>query len=169
MADDRKSILTASKPAQAEKKQFLAFAVTTETVALVPVEQVVEILSVTMAEIVALPQMPECIVGVYNWRGEILWMVELGALLGYDSADSPAQTSTAVVVHAEGQRLGLIVSRVDETVWYPQDQIQPAPPMAFASELEPFLQGYLLNEDGSTLLVLDAPAILSAPLWQVPR
>ncbi len=169
MADERKSILTASKPTQVDNRQFLAFAVTPETVALVPVEQVVEILSAATAEIVPLPQMPECVVGVYNWRGEILWMVDLGALLGYDSADYAGQTCTAIVVHAEGQRLGLIVTQVEETVWYAQDQIQPAPPMAFASELEPFLQGYLLKEDGSTLLVLDAPAILHAPLWQVPR
>jgi positive phototaxis protein PixI len=149
------------------KEQFLAFALDDQNRGMVAINQVVEVLSVPSFEIISLPQMNPCIVGVYNWRGEILWMVELGEFLGYPQTH-PARQRTAIVVHVEGLHMGWIVSQVEDTVWHKRDAIQPAPPMAFAPEIEPYLRGYLLQPDGDTTLLLDAVAILRASLWQTP-
>jgi len=149
------------------KEQFLAFALDDQTRGILAIAQVVEVLSVPSFEIISLPHMSECIVGVYNWRGEILWMVDLGEFLGY-SPTATARQKTAIVVHVEGLHMGWIVSQVEDTVWHRRDAIQPVPPMAFAPEIEPYLRGYLLQADGNTSLILDAVTILRAPLWQTP-
>ncbi|MBC7882156.1 MAG: purine-binding chemotaxis protein CheW [Anaerolineae bacterium] len=149
------------------KEQFLAFALDDQSRGLVAIHQVVEVLSVPSFEIISLPQMSECIVGVYNWRGEILWMVDLSEFLGYPQTPT-ARQMVAIVVHVEGLHMGWIVSKVEDTVWHPRNAIQPAPPMAFAPEIEPYLRGYLLQPNGDTSLILDAAAILRAPLWQTP-
>jgi len=149
------------------KEQFLAFDLDDQSRGLIAIHQVVEVLSVPSFEIISLPQMSECIVGVYNWRGEILWMVDLGEFLGYPQTQT-ARQMVAIVVHVEGLHMGWIVSQVEDTVWHPRNAIQPAPPMAFAPEIEPYLRGYLLQPNGDTSLILDAAAILQAPLWQTP-
>ena len=158
------------------QQQFLRFHLMSDTTALLPVQQMTEVITMAISEVVPIPHMPAWVMGVYNWRGEILWTVDLGHLVGltplYQHATSRS-TYTAIVVHAAEQRqragsqntgskmLGLLVNRVEDIEWCNPDLIQSPPQSAVPSELVPFLRGYWLKPNGEILVVLDGNSIIA--------
>lgn len=156
-------------------EQFLRFYLVPDTTVIFPVAQLIEVLTIPIGQIIPIPQMPSWVMGVYNWRGEVLWIVDLGHLLGL----TPAYQQTliisnyrAIVIHAEqdkpsqsrsrNQMLGLVVSQVEDIELFNPDEIQSPPTSAISLSLAPFLRGYWLKNDGEMLIVLDGAAILAA-------
>lgn len=154
-------------------QQFLRVHLIPDTTALLPVLQMTEVLNIPIAQILPIPHMPAWVMGVYNWRGEILWMVDLGHLLGltplYQQAKS-CLNHTAIVIHGGQQAvskttgkklLGLVVNRVEDMELCNPDSIQSPPQSTVASELVLFLRGYWLKSNGEILAVLDGKSIIS--------
>lgn len=163
-------------PQSAEKKQFLKLHLDPNTKIMLPIEQITEVLKIPFGQIIPIPQMSSSVMGVYNWRGEILWMIDLGNLLGLKSWYEQEMTTanyTAVVLSTEqtGQvkanqidkvNLGLVITKVDELEWCNPNKIQSPPASVINSELEPFLQGYWLKEDGEMIAMINGKAIFAA-------
>ena len=171
-----KPLLSATDPTEQDQKeeqgrgeQFLRFNLAPNTTALLPISNLVEVLTIPIGQIMPIPHMEGWVMGVYNWRGEILWMVDLGHLVGltpwYQQAASYS-TYKAVVLHspssAQNQMLGLIVNRIEDIEWYDPDLIQFPPSEAVIPELSPFLRGCWSKSDGEMLAVFDGDAILAA-------
>ena len=159
-------------------QQFLRFHLVPDTTALLPVHQMTEVLTMGISEIVPIPHMPAWVMGVYNWRGEILWMVDLGHLVGLAPLHQHGvsrSTYTAIVIRGGqqvlskragsqmtgGKMLGLVVNRVEDMEWCNPDLIQSPPPSAVAAESVPFLRGYWLKANGDILVVLDGGSIIA--------
>lgn len=83
--------------AENTKQQFLQFYLDSEIRVMLPVAQITEVLKIELARIVPIPQMPPWVMGVYNWRGDILWMVDLGHLLGLNSWYQRGRSSADLV------------------------------------------------------------------------
>jgi len=160
-------------------QQFLRFHLVPDTTALLPVSQMTEVLTIPIAQVVPIPHTPAWVMGVYNWRREILWMVDLGHLVGlaplYQQAISRS-TYTAIVIHEAqqassrqragsqmtgGKMLGLVVNRVEDMEWCNPDSIQSPPVSTVTPELVPFLRGYWLKSNGEILVVLDGRSIIA--------
>jgi positive phototaxis protein PixI len=162
--------------AQAQQ-QFLRMHLLPDTTAMLPVQQTTEVLTIPIAQVVPIPHMPAWVMGVYNWRGEILWMVDLGQLVGFGSLHQQATSRsnyTVVVIHNSGQVpgkqqdnqktkkvLGLLVSRIEDIEWCNPDEIQSPPLSAITPELVPFLRGYWLKSNGEILVALDSNSIFA--------
>ena len=160
-------------------EQFLRFHLFPDTTALLSVLQMTEVLTIPITQIVPIPHMPAWVMGVYNWRGEILWIVDMGQLLGltplYQQAISRAMYTTIVIHGAKeansrqrtgsqiigGKTLGLVVSQVEDIEWCHPDVIQSPPQSTVTPELVPFLRGYWLKNNGEMLVVLDGEAIIA--------
>ncbi len=164
-----KPLLSATDPSeQDQKEQFLRFHLVPNTTALLPISHLVEVLTIPIGQIMPIPHMKGWVMGVYNWRGEILWMVDLGHLVGltpwYQQAAS-SSTYKAVVQRspssAQSQILGLVVNRIENIEWYDPDLIQFPPSETVIPELSPFLRGCWLKSDGEMLAVFDSEAILA--------
>ncbi|WP_088892314.1 chemotaxis protein CheW [Leptolyngbya ohadii] len=91
---------------------------------LLPAPSVVEILTVSVGQIVPIFQLPPWVMGVYNWRGEVLWMVDLNHLLGltpwYEQEDYGSQ-HTVIVLRENSEAkekaiVGLAINQVQEVV-----------------------------------------------------
>ncbi len=156
-----------------QEEQFLRFHLEPETKIMFPIEQVTEVLKIGIGKIVPIPQMPSWVMGVYNWRGEILWIVDLGHLIGLNpwyQQELNTTNYTAVVLSYGSQSnhkrssssLGLIMTRVEDIEWCNPNLIQSPPASAITSELAPFLRGYWVKPDGQIILVLDGDAIITA-------
>ncbi|MDJ0897943.1 MAG: chemotaxis protein CheW [Xenococcus sp. MO_188.B8] len=158
-----------------QEEQFLRFHIEPETKIMLPIEQVTEVLKIGVGKVVPIPQMPSWVMGVYNWRGEILWIVDLGHLIGLNpwyQQEVNATNHTAVVLSYSNQShnnrnksqisLGLIMTRVEDIEWCNPDGIQSPPASAITSALAPFLRGYWVKPDGQIILVLDGDAIITA-------
>lgn len=155
-------------------EQFLQFQLTPDTTALLPLLQLTEVLTIPNGQIVPIAHMPLCVMGVYNWRGEILWMVDLAQLVGltplYQQNPNPS-VYRAIVLSIPGDEitssshknhtLGLVINRVEDIELCHQQLIQSPPSSSVNPKLAPFLQGYWLKANGEILVVLDGEAIMA--------
>lgn len=156
-------------------EQFLRFHLLPDTTALLSVQQLTEVLSIPIGQIIPIPHTPPWVMGVYNWRGEILWMVDIGHLVGltpWYQQITGVSNYTAIVLHTysssqsstqgKSQMLGLVVNRVEDMEWFNPDSIQSPPSAPVTPELAPFLRGYWVKSNGEMLAVLDGIAITEA-------
>lgn len=158
-----------------EREQFIRFHLEPETTALLPILQLGEVLNIPINQIVPIFQMPAWVMGVYNWRGEILWVVDLGQLVGltpcYQQSFSTS-TYTTIILHAashnslsssnRNQVLGIIVNQIEEIEWCNLEQIQSPPSTIAVDGMLPFLRGYWMKSDEEMLAIIDGEAILAA-------
>ena len=163
------------KASSLDSKQFLRFHLMPNTTALLPMEQLTEVLTIPNGQIVPIFQMPAWVMGVYNWRGEILWMVDLGHLVGLTPWHQQANSASvyrAIVLQTDFKQaaasnvqkewLGVVVNRVEDIEWCNPDGIQSPPASAVTPELAPFLRGYWLKPSGEILVVIDGQSIVGA-------
>lgn len=156
------------------EEQFLRLHLVPNTSILLPIQQLVEVLKIPTHAIVPLPHLPAWVMGVYNWRGEILWVVDLGHLCGltpwYQQGSNVSVHSTVILQAgarkasslSREQTLGLVVNRVEDIEWCNTDLIQSLPPFSINSQLERLLRGYWWKSHGDMLAILDGEAILGA-------
>lgn len=144
---------------QTRAQKFLHFNLSKDFAALVKVEDIAEVLHISRSEILPIPQMPKCVLGIYNWRDEMLWNVALDNLLGLPPINLPNVDSKIAVIVAviDSQYLGLVVERVNDIEWHDLEAIQLPRAQLFAAQLLPFMQGYL-SDSGTILLDLGAIA-----------
>lgn len=193
LPSDQNEILTdqtVSTEEIAAQTQFLRFYFTAHETAVMPLEGIKEILKVPREAILPVPRMPSSVLGVYNCRGEILWLVDLGIQIGLgnslssysgssnssslafgqpDSSLRPTrsrQILTTIVIEAGYQAMGLVVPEVLDIESHPLQQIQPAPPNLFSPQLLPFIQTYLPH---SRSPVLNLTALIDDPKLQIHR
>ncbi len=138
------------------------------TRALLPAGHLTEVLSLSPEQVLPIPDLPAWVLGVHNWRGEVLWLADLGALAGFPSLwdQAPAQIACIIIHQASNRRsvgnkfLGLGVAALEDLERCQADQIQAlaVPPSSPGFAL--LLQGYRLSPDREVLPVLDPAAIL---------
>jgi chemotaxis signal transduction protein len=94
---------------------YLSLILAVDHQVLIPSHQVIEIISVSPTQITPIPQVDNPIMGIYSWRGEILWVVDGSALLG-DTAlcDRNFWSSrySIFVVRESGEHIGIMVPDV---------------------------------------------------------
>ncbi|MGB3135414.1 MAG: chemotaxis protein CheW [Nodosilinea sp.] len=156
------------------EEQYLQINLNNESPFLLPVTDLVELMKFPLNQVVPIFQMPPWVVGVYNWRGDMLWIVDLSHFFDlvpwYEQAETAAKHTVVVIQPTEASpqeklpaMLGLVVSEVASIVAYPKDSIQPMPNAApLAPGVWPFLQGGCGYEAGQLSWVLNSQAILAA-------
>lgn len=156
-----------------ELHKFLRFKLADTDVGLLPVEGVLQAIQVDLADILPVPQMPSCVMGVYNWRGDMLWLVDFQHLLGLKSllssenSRSNAITCMAIVIEINNRIMGLVVERVEDIEERDRFQMQSLAAGLFSADLQQFLQGYFVNSENQMLMVFSGEAIVDAPVWRV--
>ncbi len=159
------SLDIATDATQTNKEKFLHFNLSQEVAALVKVEDIAEVLHISGSEILPIPQMPECVLGIHNWRDEMLWTIALdNFLLGIPPRISDRfsiSKMSLIVAVIDRQYLGLVVTQINDIEWHDLDSIQPPRAQLFPAKLLPFMGGYV--SDSGTIL-LDARAIAYSPL-----
>jgi hypothetical protein len=77
--------------------------------------QVIEIISVSPTQITPIPQVNTPIMGIYSWRGEILWIIDGSALLGDTTLCDRhfwSNRYSVFVVRESGEHMGIMVPGV---------------------------------------------------------
>lgn len=125
---------------------FLRFSLGLRESALFPLADIAEILKLEAAEILPVPDLPDCILGICNWRGTMLWLADLNLMLGYPTLGQrgPEMASWfVIVVDVEDQALGLVVSQVSDVELHALQPLQPEISSLFPPNLIPFILGVL--------------------------
>jgi len=150
------------------KQKFLSFSLGVRDTAVIPLEQITEVVQIPLTEICGVPQMPNCVVGIYNWRGEMLWLVDLEEMLGYPpllQGSNFLSKMMALVLEHEGKYLGILIRQLIDIDWLDTQQMKQLSGEVFYPEMTPFLQGYFINESEQMIFNLDASAMLQTSIW----
>lgn len=143
--------------------QFLSFSLTPEIRAMLPSQQLATIISLEPATIVPIPDMPAAVVGVFPWQGEVLWLVDLAYLLGFEPLLTPEyhQSKCSVLrVTSLGKTVGLLIHQVGQLLRLKTEQTQASSTKMITSTPAQYIKGTVRNSQGETLLIMDLEAIL---------
>jgi positive phototaxis protein PixI len=153
------------------QEQFLQVSLLPDVTALLPTRPLAEVLSIAAAEITPIPHMSDWMMGVFNWRGEILPLVDLSYLGGLTPLYQKAIASNYTVVvlqtqdsdskSMESQILGLVVNGVGNIEWCAPDLIQTLP-TTLNPQLGKFLRGYYSKPNEEILAVFELDALWKA-------
>lgn len=135
---------------------------------LLSIADLTEIFRVEAAEVLPIPEMIRCVIGICNWRGEMLWLVDFNQFVGYPSLFEQAQSFsplTVLVIQNNLQAIGIVVSQVNDMELHDLQHLQPPAIGLFSPDLLPLVRGML---PGSSDPVLDLQALIQCPLWQHP-
>jgi len=148
-------------------QRFLRLQLCPEKTALLTVDEIVAIATATISDILPVPHMPKCVLGLYNWRGEMLWLVDLGQQVGFSGLFQFGSTFMAVIVEVNGQTLGLCVPQVHDIESYDPQLIHAASLEMFSAQFLPFVRGYLTSD---RTIVLNLSGLLQDPALNIhPR
>jgi positive phototaxis protein PixI len=147
-------------------QRFLSFSITADTQAMLPTEQLAEILSLSPSQIAPIPEMPPAVMGVCNWRGGILWLIDLADWLGLKplfAQDWRQPNYSILIVQGKGKVLGLAISNVGQMIVAESAQIKTPNPNKTKSILSNSIIGQWQSPSNETFLILDVEALLGTP------
>jgi positive phototaxis protein PixI len=150
------------------QQKFLSFNLGIKDTAVISLQHITEVLQVSLMDICGVPQMPACVLGVYNWRGEMLWLVDLEEMLGYPPLSRTSNflaRMMAIVLEDDGKHLGILVRQMMDIEFLDNNQMKAPTAELFSSSMTDFLQGYFINHDEKMMFNLDASAIIHSPMW----
>ncbi|MEM6836782.1 MAG: chemotaxis protein CheW [Cyanobacteria bacterium P01_C01_bin.120] len=150
-----------------KRRRFLQFRLAEESKILLPLHEVVEVLQLETSEILPVPEMPSWILGVCNWRGEVLWLTDLNTLVGNSplcQQDPTLEQLIAVIVQSEGCSVGLVVNQVDDVEQFDPEHIHQQEGL-YSAGLAAIVAGYLPDHKG---IVLDVSATVERSRQKPP-
>jgi positive phototaxis protein PixI len=175
MTSDSLASSSTTVPSSAKaREQFLRFQLVPDTTVLLPISQIAEVLTIPVDQITPIPQLAAWVMGAYNWRGQVLWMVNLAHLIGFTPwhQQGISATYSAIVLrarsmstpdnNAENRMIGLVINRAEMMEWCDPDLLQSPSSDVVTPQLVPFMRGYQLKSNGEQLAVLDDEAIIAA-------
>jgi len=114
---------------------------------------------VSCRKITAIARAPEFVMGLMNLRGQILTVLDIGVLFGFEKR---AVTKESFVIIFKQKNLGFIVDRIGDVVG-----VDPAHIESIPANIDPGIQTYMahvINLPEELLMMLDAEKILSDTL-----
>jgi len=150
-------------PQPQQGQRFLRFRFGTQESALLPADYIREVLGIWAERILPVPHVSPSVLGIHNWRGQMLWLVDLAHLLGFDGGTgAAAETIDIIVLEVEKRLLGLAVRKVDNLEEHDWQKLQP-PTGLFPPAMLAYVEGYLTEAEST---ILSAPALVHSPLWR---
>jgi chemotaxis signal transduction protein len=164
LASDLNALILDPLPPETRQRS-LRFALDAQDSALVPLEQITEVLNLAVAKILPVPELPPCILGVYNWRGEMLWIIDFCDFAGYSTfqPDPSAPHLMVMVVQVNHHSIGVGVPHISDIEFHDLQHLQPVVPGVFSPGLLPLIQGLLPERNDA---VLNLKAIANCPAWK---
>jgi len=144
-----------------EGQRFLRFHLGEEDTALIAVNGVKEVLSISGQTMLPVPDVNPSVLGIHNWRGEMLWVIDLNHLLGFPSlweVQEIASDINIIVLQADREEIGIAVPQVQTIEQHDWQKLQP-PEGLFPPHILSYAKGYLTE---ASSIILDASALVKA-------
>jgi purine-binding chemotaxis protein CheW len=163
---DAKESLNSFQPLQTpEGDLYLRFFVESGDEFALPAMGIREVLSLTPNQITPVPNVSPLLMGVLNFRGQVIWVSDVGQFLGGTRLLNPERTEISIIV-IESQELmvGLAVDQVKGMEWLSLDTLV-APSSSTIDSVSPFLKGEWLGISEQPLRLLEPLSILRSARW----
>ncbi len=149
-----------------EGELHLRFYVPSENEFALPAIGVREVLSTPPDRITAIPNASHLLLGTLNWRGQVIWVADLGQFLGDAVAlNTDRPEIPVIVIEDQDTMIGLAVERIVDMDWLDIEQVQM--PTNVADSMVPFLRGEwsIDHSQNRYLRLLNQVAILRSARW----
>jgi positive phototaxis protein PixI len=133
-------------------------------IALLDAEIVTEVINISLEDILPVPQMFYCVLGIYSWRSEMLWIVDLENLLGYPPPLNNHKTNQDVlvmVIQIQGQSIGLVISGIDNLIDRDLSNLKSSSAEIFSEDVLPFIDGYFTSAENDIIMLINAEEIFN--------
>jgi positive phototaxis protein PixI len=144
-------------------EMFLRFQLDKQTCAVVPMLQTQEAIVLPAGRVSVIPNLPSCILGLFNRRSNLLWLVDLPDILGLEPIDRYAHSYDVALLKVGQTPLAVAVRSIQGVVRFNQEEIR-SPIGSFNPAFTPYLSGWILQEQ-ELVLVLDPEAIINAKMF----
>jgi twitching motility protein PilI len=149
-----------------EGELHLRFYVTPGQELALPAVAIREVISTPLDRITPIPNASPLLLGTLNLRGRVIWVADLGQLLGEPTALNTDRSEISVIaVEDQEMLLGLAVDHIVNMEWLDVEKLQQ---LNQASDtMAPFIRGeWVLNEHTHQYLrLLDQKAIVQSERW----
>jgi positive phototaxis protein PixI len=139
---------------------FLRLKLDEQTHAVVPMLQTQEAIVLPAGRISVIPNLPSPILGLFNRRSSLLWLVDLPEILGLEPLDRHAHSYDIALLNVGQVPLAVAVRSIQGVIRFAQEQIE-SPIGSFNPAFTPYLRGWILQEK-ELVLVLEPEAIINA-------
>jgi purine-binding chemotaxis protein CheW len=132
-----------------------------------PASGVREVMSVYLDRITPIPNASPFLLGTYNWRGQVIWVADIGQFLGDLVLVNTDQNEVAVLIVEEQELvMGFAVRAVANTEWLDVDRML-APDAHIPAAMSGFVKGVYqtTGSEAPPLRLLDRVAILRSSHW----
>lgn len=159
---------TSNPPSSREGELCLRFAVASGNEFAIPAAGVREVMSVYLDRITPIPNASPFFLGTYNWRGQVIWIADLGQFLGDRVlVNTDRNEISLLIVEDRDLVMGFAVEGVANTEWLDIDRI--VSDASLPPAMSGFVRGVYITADPeqSELRLLDRVAILRSPNWNL--
>jgi positive phototaxis protein PixI len=144
-------------------EMFLRFQLDKQTCAVVPMLQTQEAIVLPAGRVSVIPNLPSCVLGLFNRRSNLLWLIDLPEILGLEPIDRYAHSYDVALLKVGQTPLAVAVRAIQGVVRFNQEEIR-SPIGSFNPAFTPYLSGWILQEQ-ELVLVLDPEAIINAKMF----
>ncbi|MEB3339471.1 chemotaxis protein CheW [Okeania sp.] len=144
-------------------KQFISLEVTKTLEVILSTRELNEVITLDQRTILQIPGMPTVVVGVFQWQGEILWLIDLAYLMGFEPLLSTGyyqQKFRVIKVKFRDSYLGILVQKVGNLIDIESQNISAIKKEKKDSLVEQFILGTCTNSTGERKMILDVEAII---------
>lgn len=116
-ADNMKSLTIHSQKMPEEK--YLSILLSEEREALLSVGETAEIINLELNQILPIPDLDPHVIGAFNWRQKVIWLVDLPALLDCNPLKNQKRNALnldAIVIKYRQQRIGIAVVEIKDII-----------------------------------------------------
>lgn len=128
-----------------------------------------EVMSVYFDRITPIPNASPFLLGTYNWRGQVIWVADLGQFLGDRVLVNTNQNEVSVLIVEDRELImGFAVHTVANTEWLDVNNMV-ATDRNVPEAMRSFVKGVYAtsNTERPELRLLDRVAILRSPHWNM--
>jgi positive phototaxis protein PixI len=139
---------------------FLRLKLDEQTYAVVPMLQTQEAIVLPAGRVSVIPNLPSPVMGLFNRRSSLLWLVDLPQILGLEPIDRHAHSYDIALLKVGQVPLAVAVRSIQGVIRFDREQIE-SPIGSFNPAFTPYLRGWILQEK-ELILVLEPEAIINA-------
>jgi positive phototaxis protein PixI len=138
---------------------YLRLKLDEQTYAVVPMLQTQEAIVLPAGRISVIPNLPSPVMGLFNRRSKLLWLVDLPEILGLEPIDRHLHSYDIALLKVGQTPLAVAVRSIQGVTRFERDRIE-SPIGSFNPAFTPYLQGWILQEK-ELILVLEPEAIIN--------
>jgi positive phototaxis protein PixI len=143
-------------------EMFLRLQLDDRTTAVVPMLQTQEAIVLPASRVSVMPNLPSPVMGLFNRRSSLLWLVDLPEIMGLAPLDRQVQSYDLALLRVDGISLAVAVRSILGVIRFEQSEISSS-----LGNLNPTLTPYLsgwISQEQESILVLDPAAIINAQI-----